>query len=169
MMPKYNATGMNREICRNKLCDILWTINQRIEVLKGREQQIGHSYLMKCKDEDDLKKAFKDKIVPLLQEYFYGDYSQIGLVLGTGFVKKPKTSDNIFPKDFESPSLNEVYHLPTDKEWEELDMAEVLQQMAIHPCPKSLADNTDQAGDPQIEQKETKTEDSQEEQPENLS
>jgi 5-methylcytosine-specific restriction protein B len=33
-----------------------------------------------------LKKAFQNKIIPLLQEYFFGDYGKIGLVLGNGFV-----------------------------------------------------------------------------------
>ena len=169
MMPKYDATGMDRVMCGLKLCDILWTINQRIEVLKGREQQIGHSYLMKCKDEDDLKRAFKDKIVPLLQEYFYGDYSQIGLVLGAGFVKKVIISDIRFPKGFESPSLNEVYHLLTDEDWVKLKMVDALQQMGVQSWSNSSAENTSQARDPQNEQEETKTEDSQVEQPENLS
>lgn len=131
MMPKYDATGMARAICGKKLCDILWTINQRIEVLKGREQQIGHSYLMKCKNEEDLKDAFKDKIVPLLQEYFYGDYSQIGLVLGSGFVKNTKSSDIIFPQVFESPSLDEIYHLLTDEKWKNLVLADALGQMSV--------------------------------------
>ena len=40
--------------------------------------------------------AFKDKIVPLLQEYFYGDYGKIGLVLGNGFVTKEKGKNDVF-------------------------------------------------------------------------
>ena len=44
----------------------------------------------------ELKLAFKDKIVPLLQEYFYGDYGKIGLVLGNGFVKSHSKSKNPF-------------------------------------------------------------------------
>jgi 5-methylcytosine-specific restriction protein B len=30
--------------------------------------------------------VFKDKILPLLQEYFFGDWGKIGLVLGREFV-----------------------------------------------------------------------------------
>jgi 5-methylcytosine-specific restriction protein B len=30
--------------------------------------------------------AFKDKVIPLLEEYFFGDYGKIGLVLGDSFV-----------------------------------------------------------------------------------
>ena len=49
---------------------------------------------------EDLKLAFKDKIIPLLQEYFYGDYGKIGLVLGGGFVKLLNQDNEIFA-DFE--------------------------------------------------------------------
>ena len=36
---------------------------------------------------DELKSVFTDKIIPLLQEYFYGDYEKIQLVVGKGFVE----------------------------------------------------------------------------------
>ena len=39
---------------------------------------------------EELKAAFFDKIIPLLQEYFYGDYEKIQMVLGEGFVKQEK-------------------------------------------------------------------------------
>ena len=68
------------------LRDVLLTINERIEVLIDRDHTIGHSYFMFVDSADELKLVFKDKIIPLLQEYFYGDYGKIGLVLGKGFV-----------------------------------------------------------------------------------
>jgi 5-methylcytosine-specific restriction protein B len=69
------------------LSNMLTTINSRIEVLLSRDHQIGHSYFMKVYSEEDLKTAFYKSIIPLLQEYFYGDYGKIGLVLGRGFVE----------------------------------------------------------------------------------
>lgn len=75
-----NVGGIN-------LQKVLQKINERIMVLKDREHQIGHSYFMKCTTKDDIKAVFKNKIVPLLQEYFYGNYENIQLVLGDGFVK----------------------------------------------------------------------------------
>ena len=51
---------------------------------------------MNIKTTEALRLAFKDKIVPLLQEYFYGDYGKIGLVLGDGFVKSHSKSNNPF-------------------------------------------------------------------------
>ena len=91
MMPKPELLG-DKELCGVKLSDLLTTINQRIVALKDREHQIGHSYFMGCPDDEAeakiwLTNVFKDKIIPLLQEYFYGDYKKIYYVLGPGFVE----------------------------------------------------------------------------------
>lgn len=66
---------------------ILRTINTRMEVLAGRDHRIGHSYFLNLGDDwKAYLRVFTEKIIPLLQEYFYGDYSRMCLVLGTGFV-----------------------------------------------------------------------------------
>lgn len=78
---KVNCSGIN-------LKEILKAINSRIETLVDRDHTIGHSYFMNVKAESDLRLIFKDKIVPLLQEYFFGDFGKIGLVLGSSFVEK---------------------------------------------------------------------------------
>lgn len=86
----------NNEVEGMNLKEILNTINDRIEILIDRDHTIGHSYFMNLKTAEDLRLAFKDKIVPLLQEYFYGDYGKIGLVLGDGFVKSHSKSNTPF-------------------------------------------------------------------------
>ena len=93
MMPEPSLLS-NKNIEGLNLEEILKTINDRIEILIDRDHTIGHSYFMTVKTKNDLKRAFKDKIVPLLQEYFYGDYGKIGLVLGHGFVKSHSKSNN---------------------------------------------------------------------------
>lgn len=70
----------------NLLHDILKTINGRIVQLLDRDHLIGHTYLMGVYSWTDLLLAFKDKIIPLLQEYFYGNYANMRRVLGSGFV-----------------------------------------------------------------------------------
>jgi 5-methylcytosine-specific restriction protein B len=75
---------------------VLETINDRITILIDRDHSIGHSYFMNIKNVEDLRLVFKDKIVPLLQEYFYGDYGKIGLVLGDGFVIHHKKVNSPF-------------------------------------------------------------------------
>ncbi len=62
--------------------------SERIEALVDRDHTIGHSYFMNVQSESDLRLVFKDRIVPLLQEYFFGDFGKIGLVLGNEFVEK---------------------------------------------------------------------------------
>jgi len=69
--------------------DMLTKMNQKIEVLYNREHTIGHAYfyplIKENTNSEKLKKLgeiFRDKIIPLLQEYFYDDYEKIRLVLG---------------------------------------------------------------------------------------
>lgn len=80
-----------------RLDNCLTIINRRIEKLLDRDHQIGHSYFMSISSLQDLKSVFQNKIIPLLQEYFFGDYGKIGLVLGIGFFHEiEKSSENIF-------------------------------------------------------------------------
>lgn len=65
---------------------LLSKINERIEFLYDRDHTIGHSYFIKLKDLDEdekyseLCKIFQNKIIPLLQEYFYDDLEKIQLI-----------------------------------------------------------------------------------------
>ncbi|HEC1884953.1 TPA: AAA family ATPase [Campylobacter jejuni] len=88
---------------------ILISINVRIEFLLDREKTIGHAFFIseavkfnkndwikpgKYKEDwyvlsiSKLKKVFQNKIIPLLQEYFYNDYALIDAVLNhNGMIK----------------------------------------------------------------------------------
>jgi 5-methylcytosine-specific restriction protein B len=46
---------------------------ERLNESLDEERAIGHSYFMDIEDEEDLEFVWKYKIVPLLEEYFYGD------------------------------------------------------------------------------------------------
>jgi len=84
------------------LAKLLEVINKRITILYDREHQIGHSYFLKIKNRinpfPELRHCFQNEIIPLLQEYFFGDYEKIGLVLGEGFVIKTASTGNVFAK-----------------------------------------------------------------------
>jgi hypothetical protein len=93
-----------------KIGDILRTLNRRIEKLLDKDHRIGHSYFM-IKNGEDVKEkllnSFYKNIIPLLQEYFFGDFGKIGLVLGQGFVKMnewDKDSDSFADFDYQSSS-----------------------------------------------------------------
>jgi 5-methylcytosine-specific restriction endonuclease McrBC GTP-binding regulatory subunit McrB len=77
---------------------MLSTINNRLEVLLTKDYVIGHAWLMGIKDLHGLRIAFKNKILPLLQEYFFHDYAKIGLVLGDAFVEPKRVGGGLFAR-----------------------------------------------------------------------
>lgn len=81
------------------LREVLECINARIEFLLDRDHTIGHSYFINVKGGDTvtLKDVFKNRVIPLLQEYFYHDYEKIALILGAGFVKVETNHAVAFP------------------------------------------------------------------------
>lgn len=86
----------NRMVGTVNLTRLLEVINARVEMLLDRDHHIGHSYFMNWEDgdpEEQLRRTFKNHVVPLLQEYFYGDPMKIGLVLGEGFIREIHPQD----------------------------------------------------------------------------
>ena len=98
------------------LADLLKIINKRIEKLIDKDHMIGHSYFLNISNLKGLKTSFQNKIIPLLQEYFFGDYGKVGLVLGGGFfeITNDEAEDDFFAQfdDYDSSSLRErkIYH-----------------------------------------------------------
>lgn len=60
---------------------LLDKINERVEFLLDRDHTIGHAFFMGVRSHHDLCEVFRNKIIPLLQEYFYNDWQKIQLVL----------------------------------------------------------------------------------------
>lgn len=101
---------------------MLETMNRRIEALYDREHTLGHAFFMPLKNEkkatiNQLASIFKNKIIPLLQEYFYEDYEKIMLVLGidpqntdaSKFISV-KSNDELF-KNSPDIDLNPTYQI----------------------------------------------------------
>lgn len=71
---------------------MLSTMNDRIEYLLDREHTLGHAFFMPLKKTPNLATLadiFRNKIIPLLQEYFFDDYEKIQYVLGDNAKSKP--------------------------------------------------------------------------------
>ncbi|EHC5648783.1 AAA domain-containing protein, partial [Campylobacter jejuni] len=92
MMPDVSKLSMDCEGIN--LQELLKAINTRIEYLLDREKTIGHAFFVSVENLEDLKKVFQNKIIPLLQEYFYNDYALINAVLNhNGMIKEDKKDD----------------------------------------------------------------------------
>lgn len=81
MMPEPDHEQMG-QIEGLNLTRLLQSMNDRIAVLLDREHQIGHTYLLHLEDVETLGDRFRKQIFPLLQEYFFDDWSKIEAVLG---------------------------------------------------------------------------------------
>ncbi len=60
---------------------LLTRINDRITDKYDRDHQIGHSYLMGVNTKEQLERAYKNRILPLLNEYFYNDSKTVAEIL----------------------------------------------------------------------------------------
>jgi 5-methylcytosine-specific restriction protein B len=88
MMPD---SAVIRKQLRNRGCNedfvqlvdkLFIQMNGRIRFLYDRDHQLGHAYFLSVSDFSSLKRVVLDRIIPLLQEYFYGSWEKICLVLG---------------------------------------------------------------------------------------
>jgi 5-methylcytosine-specific restriction protein B len=70
------------EVSGVDIADLLHVLNKRVAYLFDADHSIGHSYFLDIESLEDLKKIFLTKVIPLLQEYFYGDWEKLSLILG---------------------------------------------------------------------------------------
>ncbi len=126
LRPDPSIPELDRNIAGIHLGSLLGKINDRIEFLYDRDHTIGHSYLMTVKDFNELCEVFRNKIIPLLSEYFYNDWKKISLVLGDNeewkkedeyrLIRKKKTFSNkdeekLFGADLEEYEEVTVYEI----------------------------------------------------------
>ncbi len=94
MMPDANHDLISENVDGVNCRKMLEAMNERIALLLDREHQIGHTYLMNVTTMDQLADTCRNRIFPLLQEYFYDDWRKIRAVLGqNAFVQEHKTGD----------------------------------------------------------------------------
>lgn len=94
-----DSTLLSEDVEGINLQDLVRMMNSRIEFLLDKDHLLGHAYFINVATKNDLCSAFRNKVIPLLEEYFYGDYEKIQLVLGDN-KEFGKTPDNriVIPK-----------------------------------------------------------------------
>lgn len=129
MYPNPELLERGEHKCENiDLKKMLETINQRIEKLKDLDYCIGHSYFMNIENKkeplNELKFIFHNKVIPLLQEYFYNDWEKIGFILGTEFIRennnKTHFASNFKPEDeddYDGVSTKKIYTFTNPDSW----------------------------------------------------
>ena len=85
---------------------VLEKMNARLEWFLSRDHLIGHAWLMSAKDRKALDRAMRNKIIPLLSEYFHEDWSNVRAVLGggNGFIEREELG---FPPDLDRADIGE--------------------------------------------------------------
>jgi 5-methylcytosine-specific restriction protein B len=115
---------MNGKIDNIDIAELLNVINDRIEILIDKDHKIGHSYFLEIDTFDELCHTFKNKVLPLLEEYFFGDLGKISLILGNSFISKTNKSAITFANSNEYDQSTvadlldrEVYHITNSENW----------------------------------------------------
>ena len=131
MAPKSSLLNENIEGVNLQL--LLEAINTRIEYLYDREHTIGHAYLIDVETLDDLKFAFKNKIIPLLTEYFYEDWENINLVLNENrFIIPNNENKSYLSKKIEERIRNKTtYKVSDEKNWEVKNFQKIYDDNAL--------------------------------------
>ena len=81
-MPNPKHRLISKDIDGVDCQEMLAAMNERIAALLDREHQIGHTYLLEVEEIRKLSDTFRNRMLPLLQEYFFDDWAKIRVVLG---------------------------------------------------------------------------------------
>ncbi len=103
---------------------LLTAMNERLLWLRGEDYEIGHAYFLPVLTADDplaaLRQAMYQRIIPLLEEYFFSDWDERIAVLGNSFVEE-------LSGEYLLTSEDSVFRLPDKRyRWRKLSDAEFL-------------------------------------------
>ena len=120
-MPDPNHPLIGTDVGGIDCQQMLTTMNERIAVLLDREHQIGHTYLLKADEVRKLSDTFRNRIFPLLQEYFFDDWAKMRVVLGNNaFVSGKKVDIRLEEREPVDDDRVVYERLPDDDQrWED--------------------------------------------------
>jgi 5-methylcytosine-specific restriction protein B len=101
---------------------LLASLNDRIEALFDRDHRIGHAFFIGITNLVGLEQVFRRKVIPLLQEYFYENWSNVRRAL-----------NDYGPGDFIAKTT--LAQLPSDGDENYSDEARVVYRVNEAPFP----------------------------------
>ena len=122
MLPNYDV------ITNETAKTILKKINARIRSVLNKDNQIGHSYFIGVNSDKDIVKALVNKIIPLLEEYFYNDINKVRFILN----EDDKTATAFYIKDVEA-----------EKAYQALSLDETEEDKSFYKLDESIANLSD--------------------------
>ncbi len=120
---------------------LLEVINDRLEFQLDRDHRIGHAYFMQVRNLDALVECFRFQIIPLLQEYFFDDWSRVHMVLSTQEGSSPFIRDRLaygerlfpgFKADLTQPERT-VYEVTPAEAWDAAAFRGIYEQVVPGP------------------------------------
>jgi hypothetical protein len=99
---------------------LMAALNKRISILLDREHQLGHALFMRASDDAGLVRVLRRDVLPLLKEYFYGDWERIAAVLGCSKARAGEDDALVYCDKIEGHGLpSGLFESGEDQEWRE--------------------------------------------------
>lgn len=107
---------------------LLTALNLRLEYLLSRDYCLGHAWLIGVGSLEGLRAAFRNKVIPQLQDFFPGNWGRIGQILGPRFIAEHQvpSSPLLTFGDEEEPEGRTLYAI-RDEAWTVEDFVSIYQ------------------------------------------
>lgn len=128
-----DANLIDQEIDGIKVRAVFEKLNNKINALLDEDHLIGHSFFKKCNSVQMLKDVWFNEIMPLMKEYFWGDWDKLKIVLGNDFVIKRNIADK------------SVKNLISEDEFWQFEKIENFDNNRFVEAINKLAEQTEQA------------------------
>ena len=108
---KIDVTDKDGKTSKKSLNQLLEKLNDILISKKLRDKQIGHSYFLKISSVEDLKFTFQYELIPLLQDYFFGEFDKLADVLGDKLISKDqmKINEDVFKDENFAKALGQIF------------------------------------------------------------
>jgi 5-methylcytosine-specific restriction enzyme B len=129
------------------LPDLLQKLNDRLELLLDRDHAIGHAFFMGIHSLDDLQQVLAQRVIPLLQEYFFEDLDKVRLVLtgnskgGAFFKLRVLSQAELFPGAKQTIGMESrgSFSVTDPTKWTEQEIMSLYSEQATKELSEAVA------------------------------